>query len=1540
VTTLVTDVDTEATGITDTATKTATIDVTIPEDSEPVATMGSSEVSEVSGANVVHGTLDVDFGADSDGASISLDTLTAGQDPLYSDGQEVTVTVTDDGAVGTINGGADVVFTLDLNTETGEYTYTQSMPFDHGDVGSATDTGLPVSFDYTVTDGDGSQAESTLVITVTDDTPEASDDFLVVEPGDEPVYHAIVALDCSGSMYMNKHGGLVMDDGEASSRLFQAVEAIETMAENYFSAGGEGTEFSLCLFAGDSGAEHVVTYTSLDDLRADLSVLKLDPADFSSFSAYESAVNDVLEQSDMFGSDYNYSTNYNAATGGMMDLYNSEVDAGQEVSFYFISDGNHNVGTLNTEANGWADFMDEHGDASYYGVGIGGGVNVDSSQFQAVIPDGDNSSRIQVTDPTQLADTLAETAPPAAVDGNVVANDDMGEDGFSHVASVTVGGVVYTYDPETGDVTSDDGTVVSHDGTLSVTSDLGGTLDFDFSNGDYSYSAPAGTESGQEGFTYVVIDGDGDPATATLTVTIPEDSVPTATIGEATVSEVQGSNEVSGTLDFDFGGDSEGASLAITGLTDGQTLTSGGEEVEVTVSGDGTHVTGALADGTEVFSLDLDPTTGAFTYTQSGPLDHGADGTATDGELPVSFDYAVTDGDGSVVESNLVITVLDDTPETTNDALTVEAGDVTTYHAIVTLDCSGSMYSANSGKIVDDGDTTSRLYQAVEAIETMAENYFETGGDGTEFTVCLFAGEGDSVTLGTFTDLDGVKAALAGLKLDPEDFDAYSDGRHTEVNDYEDAIKAALSSDEYFGHDYSNMTNYNAATDGLMEAYNDAADDGQEVSVYFLSDGDHTVGTFDSSDWQTFIEDHPDVDFYGVGIGAGVNVNANEFPEVMPAGDNTTRIQVTDPTELGNILAETAPDATADGNVVANDDMGEDGFGYIASVAVGGVVYTYDPATGDVTDDHGTVVGTDGQLDVETGLGGTLDFDFTTGDYSYTAPAGTPAGDEDFTYVVVDGDGDTASGTLTVTVDSDVVAPVADPLAGADAPVVEPVEETPEPNSEEAYAHAVANAGNDATITGTDQNDTLQGTAGDDTIISKGGWDEVHGGGGDDVIYVNTEDAPGTAAGGYFYGDAGNDVINGDGGWSNMDGGEGDDTLYGGTGGGNLTGGDGDDVIVGGSGAKNNLYGGADNDKIYAGVQGDNVYGGTGNDLIEGNVAADTLRGEEGDDTINGGGGNDYINGGADNDLLTGGEGNDTLHGEAGNDTLDGGAGVDNIDGGAGDDVLQFTVGENDPNAGTDQYIGGDGDDTLEVTITADQFNDADVMDDLGNLQDQGPGWGTYDELDLQVGQVEHVDITVEGTDGADTIIGHDGDAATIDSVEAGAGDDMVDFGTFLSSYGDVQLDLGDGDDTGIGGTGNDELLGGAGDDLLMGGAGDDTLNGGLGNDTLDGGMGDDIMTGGAGDDLFIFNGGRDTVDGGDNGWVGGADETDTLSLRGGDFEGSDWTLITDDGNMISSDDMAGDHGSFDLTDSSGTLIIGGDEATKVEFENIEKFEF
>jgi Ca2+-binding RTX toxin-like protein len=112
--------------------------------------------------------------------------------------------------------------------------------------------------------------------------------------------------------------------------------------------------------------------------------------------------------------------------------------------------------------------------------------------------------------------------------------------------------------------------------------------------------------------------------------------------------------------------------------------------------------------------------------------------------------------------------------------------------------------------------------------------------------------------------------------------------------------------------------------------------------------------------------------------------------------------------------------------------------------------------------------------------------------------------------------------------------------------------------------------------------------------------------------------------------------------------------------------------------------------------------------------------------------------------------------------------------------------------------------------------------------------------------------VIVNGTSGADAIvvagnasstsvmglaalvniIGAEASADRL-TVNALAGDDVVDASGLSAGAILLTEDGGDGDDVLIGGAGNDTLEGGAGDDVLIGGPGLDLLDGGTGDNIL-----------------------------------------------------------------------------------------------------------
>jgi len=135
-------------------------------------------------------------------------------------------------------------------------------------------------------------------------------------------------------------------------------------------------------------------------------------------------------------------------------------------------------------------------------------------------------------------------------------------------------------------------------------------------------------------------------------------------------------------------------------------------------------------------------------------------------------------------------------------------------------------------------------------------------------------------------------------------------------------------------------------------------------------------------------------------------------------------------------------------------------------------------------------------------------------------------------------------------------------------------------------------------------------------------------------------------------------------------------------------------------------------------------------------------------------------------------------------------------------------------------------------------------------------------------GKVVTIDLNTNGgngngTSGNDVILGTPGS----DVISAGTGNDVI-----CAGAGDDRVLGGPGDDTVFGGAGDDKLFGRQGNDEIFGGEGDDVIHGNIGNDVLHGEAGadrifgyanDDTIFGGEGDDRLHGNFGFDVIDGG-----------------------------------------------------------------------------
>jgi Ca2+-binding RTX toxin-like protein len=249
---------------------------------------------------------------------------------------------------------------------------------------------------------------------------------------------------------------------------------------------------------------------------------------------------------------------------------------------------------------------------------------------------------------------------------------------------------------------------------------------------------------------------------------------------------------------------------------------------------------------------------------------------------------------------------------------------------------------------------------------------------------------------------------------------------------------------------------------------------------------------------------------------------------------------------------------------------------------------------------------------------------------------------------------------------------------------------------------------------------------------------------------------------------------------------------------------------------------------------------------LNGGLGADVLIGGPGDDLVNGGDGDDLglLGAGDDTFVWNPGDDNDTIEGQTGFDTLlFNGANVSEIidvfaNGGRVvffRNVASVTMDLNDVERIDYNALGG------ADTVIVGDLSGTDATEMNVHLAATGGG-GDAQPDNIILGATNGDDVVlVVGDGGGAAILGL---AAVVNitsaesandrlTVNALAGDDVVEASALTATSIALTADGGADDDVLIGGDGNDVLLGGAGDDVLIGGPGVDVLDGGTGDNIV-----------------------------------------------------------------------------------------------------------
>ncbi|QFT76811.1 DUF5801 repeats-in-toxin domain-containing protein [Erythrobacter sp. THAF29] len=1011
-------------------TSTATVTIELQPDSTPeISAEGEDTVDEA--GLPARGTEPAgsDEASDSEFTSgvISINTGNDTIGSLVINGEDVT----GGGTVTTAKG----VLTVTLSNGVYEYTY------------ELTDNTLSDpdsdSFDISVTDNDGDTASTTIVIAIADDAPDADDDSNSIAAGEfGPVGGNVLDNDTLGAdgagvtSYVGANGSGTA--GETVQGMYGSLTIADDGTYTYTrdpgTPGGVTDTFTYTITDGDGDTATADLVIAIADAPTTLDL----PVAGEAGTVVDEAGLDGPPAGSDAGSDSE--TTAGSFTFTAPDAPGIVTIDGVEVT---------GVGQTFTGSSGTLEITGiTNGSISYtytLGTNTSGDDTSDSFTIRVTDADGDFSEddlEIAIIDDVPAASADADSVTedgPLVADGNVLTGSGGTDANATDGAADTPGADGAEV---TGVAFGDTGSDVSGNVGTGVTGAYG-SLQID-ANGDYTYTLDNGNETVQgldasetltETFTYTITDGDGDTATTTVTITINGADDPVVITGldgadaEATFDEddlADGSSPDAGAL-------TQTGSFDIASQDGLQTLTVGG----VTVFDADNPITTPVTIDDPVYGLltitDVTTTTDAngdvvsatvsYSYElQDNSLLHSG---ADDGSFTDSFDVVATDTDGSSDTASLDITIIDDTPEATDNSADVAEGDSVTGNVLTDDD--------GSGVDVPGADGLGSPTGIVEITSV---------GEGTSQTTVN--GDGDLVittALGTLT-VDAVtgeysyESAANSTNADTTDVFTYTivdgDGDTSTANL---TINITNAPGEVSDNDVS--VNEAGLADGSDPTSDSEIDTDGQITVVgstgtlvytLLSPADGTYGTLvlDSATGEyTYTLDTPftdTVDENGTNTVSGAESFDYEVRDTLGnlIGTGSIEVSIIDdiPTATDQPAASVAEDAagTIGGNVVTDGTPDTDGADGATVTAI-----TIDGAT--------TVVPQDGSDATVITANGTYKIDMD-GNWSFDPnPNLDQSGgdiDASFTYTLTDGDGDfdTADQPITIT---DGAGPTAGP---------------------------------------------------------------------------------------------------------------------------------------------------------------------------------------------------------------------------------------------------------------------------------------------------------------------------------------------------------------------------------------------------------------------------------------------------------------------------------------------------------------------------------
>ncbi|MGY2280599.1 retention module-containing protein [Pseudomonas monsensis] len=914
-----------------------------------------------------------------------------------------------------------------FNAATGVVSYSYTLVDNEAHPSANGANNLPEQFAVTVVDDNGTTANATLDVNIVDDLPKAVDDSNASTASESllTLTGNVLTNDVQGAdrvptgpvtpgTFTGTYGTLVLN---ADGTYTYTLNTTDADFKNLH-GGGNGTEtfaYTITDSDGDTSTANLVLNIHNNDDQVYLNGLDVNGGELT---VYEKNLSDgtspdtpALTQSGTFtvtaldGLQTLTVGGINVVTGGVAAGFPQSVTTPLG-STLTITGYNPATGVVSYSYT----LVDNetHPNAN--------GANSITENFNVVATDTDGSTasgQINVN----IVDDLPSAHPDAAsvveggtVSGNVLDNDIGGADGPAVTGAVV--GVRAGADTSTSAIGGLNSNINGTYGYL--------TLD---ANGNAVYHSNPNAVNGPgavDVFTYTVRDSDGDESTTTITIDVANSKLYATSDTDVTVYEKA--------LDLT----KDGADLA-AGTVIGSDPASTGETASGTLVGSVTGAVGAISyalvgSATGNYGQIVLNPNGTYTYTLTSAATttpHADDGANT---LTETFTYQATDSLGNIVNSTIVVSIVDDVPKAVNDSNANSASEtqLTLTGNVLTNDVQGADMVAtgpNAGPITPATvvGTYGTLVLNANGTYTYTLNPNDAdfknlhgGGNGTEtFTYTLTDADGDTSTANLVLNIhnNDDPVLLNGLDVNGGELTVYEKN----LSDGTSPDTPALTQSGTFtvtaldGLQTLTVGGIAVVTNGVAAGFP------QSVvsplgSTFTVTGYNPATGVVSYSYTLVDNEAHP--------TGSGANSLTENFNVVATDTDGSTasgQINVNIIDDLPTAKPDTgsvAEGGTVNVSVLGNDISGADGAATVVGVRAGSNTGT--SAIGGL---NSNINGNFGYL--------TLDAAGNAVYHSNPNSVSPPGATDTFTYTIRDSDGDESTTTITINVaDSKLVASV------------------------------------------------------------------------------------------------------------------------------------------------------------------------------------------------------------------------------------------------------------------------------------------------------------------------------------------------------------------------------------------------------------------------------------------------------------------------------------------------------------------------------------